>query len=56
MRKLLVTYDEAAEILSISRRKIEYMVKDQKFPAPVRIDGCVLFRMEDLEFWIEGLE
>lgn len=50
---LLVTVDEAAELLRTTRRAIYAMVERQQLPGVVRIRRRVLFRADDLLHWLD---
>ena len=55
MMKLLLTYDETIVAVSMSKSKIDRLIRENRFPKPVRIDGNVRFRMSDLTAWENGL-
>ena len=50
---VLLTIDEAADLLRTSRRAIYAMVGRRQLPGVVRIRRRVLLRAEDLERWID---
>ena len=50
---VLLTVDEAAELLRTTRRAIYAMVERQQLPAVVRIRRRVLFRTDDLLHWLD---
>ncbi|MBI1372260.1 MAG: helix-turn-helix domain-containing protein [Phycisphaera sp.] len=49
----LLTKPEAAEFLNVSVRTLEREVAAKRL-VPVRIRGCVRFRLSDLEAYVEG--
>lgn len=51
---LLLTLDEAAEQLRVSRRTVERLIRARHLN-PVRIGGRTLIRRCDLEAYIAGL-
>jgi excisionase family DNA binding protein len=55
--KRLLPVREAAEYLGISPRTIQNDLSRKVFPVkPVRYRGKVLFRREDLDAYVDGLE
>ena len=50
--KLLLTVEQAAAVLSLSRRTLWRLTKDGKLPA-VRYGRAVRYWIEDLKAWIE---
>ena len=50
---LLLTVDEAAEILRTSRRAIYMMLERQRLPGVTRIGRRILFRSADLLDWLD---
>jgi excisionase family DNA binding protein len=50
---LLLTVDEAAELLRTSRRAIYMMLKRHQLPGVTRIGRRVLFRSADLLDWLD---
>ena len=50
---MLLTVDEAAEILRTSRRAIYMMLERQQLPGVTRIGRRVLFRSADLLDWLD---
>ena len=50
---LLLTVDEAAELLRTSRRAIYMMLERQQLPGVTRIGRRVLFRSADLLDWLD---
>jgi excisionase family DNA binding protein len=53
--KLLLNKEEASAALSISTRTLDNLVKDKKIPQPVRVGGRVLFKVSDLEAFVDNL-
>ncbi len=49
---MLLTIEELARELCVSRRTVEGMLAAGRTPAPVRIARCVRFRRDDIERWI----
>jgi excisionase family DNA binding protein len=50
---VLLTVDEAAELLRTTRRAIYAMVERRQLPAVIRIRRRVLFRTDDLLHWLD---
>ena len=50
---MLLTVDEAAELLRTSRRAIYMMLERQQLPGVTRIGRRVLFRSADLLDWLD---
>jgi excisionase family DNA binding protein len=50
--KLLLTVEQAAAVLSLSRRTLWRLTKDGKLPA-VRYGRAVRYWIEDLKKWVE---
>ena len=50
---VLLTVDEAAELLRTTRRAIYAMVERHQLPAVIRIRRRVLFRADDLLHWLD---
>jgi len=50
---VLLTVDEAAELLRTTRRAIYAMVERRQLPAVIRIRRRVLFRADDLLHWLD---
>jgi excisionase family DNA binding protein len=50
---VLLTVDEAAELLRTSRRAIYAMVERRQLPGVIRIRRRVLFRADDLLHWLD---
>lgn len=51
--KLLVSRGEAAQLLSISQRGLDYLIANRKLPTR-RIGGRVLVPMADLRKYVRG--
>ena len=52
-RPVLLTVDEAAEILRTTRRAIYVMVDRRQLPGVTRIGRRLLFRADDLLDWLD---
>jgi excisionase family DNA binding protein len=50
---LLLTVDEAAELLRTTRRAIYAMVERHQLPGVIRVRRRVLFRADDLLHWLD---
>ena len=50
---VLLTVDQAAELLRTTRRAIYAMVARRQLPAVIRIRRRVLFRADDLLHWLD---
>ena len=50
---VLITIDEAAELLRTTRRAIYAMVERRQLPGVIRIRRRVLFRADDLLDWLD---
>jgi excisionase family DNA binding protein len=51
--RLLVSRDEAAQLLSISQRGLDYLIANQRLPTR-RIGGRVLIPMAELRKYVRG--
>lgn len=47
---------QVAALLQISERKLEMMVRDSGFPAPIKIGGNVRWRRETVVAWLDSKE
>jgi excisionase family DNA binding protein len=54
--RILVNLDQAANLLSISRRKLEELLTDGRGPCPKKIGSRILFSVKELEVWAESLQ
>lgn len=50
---ILLTVDEAAELLRTSRRAIDAMIERRQLPGVIRIRRRVLLRADDLLHWLD---
>ena len=50
---MLLTVDEAAEVLRTTRRAIYAMIERRQLPGVIRIRRRVLFRADDLLHWLD---
>lgn len=50
---VLLTADDAAQLLRTTRRAIYAMVERDQLPAPVRVGRRLLLRQDDLARWLE---
>jgi excisionase family DNA binding protein len=50
---VLLTVDEAAELLRTTRRGIYAMIERRQLPGVIRIRRRVLFRTDDLLHWLD---
>jgi len=50
---VLLTVDEAAELLRTTRRAIYAMIERHQLPGVIRIRRRVLFRADDLLHWLD---
>ncbi len=50
---LLLTKRQAAALLMISERSLEYLEARGRGPKRIRIGKCVRYRLKDLEEWLE---
>ena len=50
---ILLTVDEAADLLRTTRRAIYIMLERQQLPGVTRIGRRVLFRSDDLLNWLD---
>jgi excisionase family DNA binding protein len=53
-RSLLVKASEAAKLLDMSRAHFYRMLKSGRAPAPVRLGGCVRWRVDELRAWVSA--
>jgi len=51
---LLVSSNEAAKYLGVSRAHFYRMHNAGRIPLPVRLGGCVRWRVDELNAWIEA--
>ena len=56
MEKLLLSIKDVQGILSIGKTTIYKMVKDEKFPKPIKVNGRSLWRKSDIENWVKNLD
>ena len=52
----LVSVNEAAKLMAISRRTVERLVSGGDLPSPIKIGGCSRFRIKDITGYIERME
>jgi prophage regulatory protein len=53
-QKRIVTAREAKRgIVGFSAKHIYKMIRQNRFPAPIKIDGASLWRLSDINKWIE---
>lgn len=52
--RLLVTTEEAAEVLAISSRQVQRLIHEERLPA-VKIGGATRIRSADLDAFVAGL-
>ena len=52
---LLVRAPVAARMLAISRSTLWSRVKEGRCPRPIRWDGCTVWRVRDLEAFVDDL-
>ena len=52
-RPLLLTVDDAAELLRTTKRGIYAMIERRQLPGVLRIGRRVLFRADDLLHWLD---
>ena len=50
---VLLTVDEAAELLRTTRRAIYAMIERRQLPGVIRIRRRVLYRADDLQHWLD---
>lgn len=53
---LAMKLPQVSEFVQLSERKIEELVKEGSFPAPVRIGGSVRWDREGVREWWEDLK
>lgn len=53
--KTMLSVNELAERLGLSRSTVYRRIADRTLPAPIRIGHVLRFRIEDLERWEEWL-
>jgi len=51
---LLVDKTEAARLTGISARSVDRLVSSDRFPAPIRLGGRVLWNRDALEQWVDA--
>ncbi|MBL0122908.1 MAG: helix-turn-helix domain-containing protein [Betaproteobacteria bacterium] len=54
MEKVVMTKEEVAKLLCVSKRKIERMVKAKTFIKPAKIGDLPRWRVVDVLNWIEN--
>ena len=52
----LVSVNEVAKLMAISRRTVERLVSGGDLPRPIKIGGCSRFRIKDITSYIERME
>ena len=52
----LVSVNDAAKLMAISRRTVERLVSGGDLPRPIKIGGCSRFRIRDITAYIERME
>lgn len=50
----LITAEKLAELLGVSIRTLWRLRRSGKLPAPVRIGGCVRWRIETVQAWLDA--
>lgn len=50
----LLDVNEAAKFIHVSRATIYRLIDEGRIPNPVKIGSRVLFRIEELELWIQA--
>lgn len=48
--------DEAAQYLAVSSGKFDQLVSDGRMPAPIRLDGCTIWDVRDLDVAFDALK
>lgn len=51
---LMVTRQQAAELLQISTRTIDNLKRNKKMPKPIRIGNAVRWNRAELEAWVDA--
>lgn len=51
--KILLDYDGAAEVLSLSSKALRILVSRRKGPQVVRLGRRVMFAIDDLKAWVD---
>lgn len=49
-------HDEAAQYLAISPGKFRQLVLDGRMPQPLRLDGCAIWDIRDLDLAFDALK
>ena len=52
----LVSVNDAAKLMAISRRTVERLVSGGDLPRPIKIGSCSRFRIKDITGYIERME
>lgn len=52
---LLITFEQAAQRLALSRRTLERLISAGEFPAPLKIGRSSRFSIRDVEHYCEHL-
>lgn len=52
---LLLSLEEAAKLLSVSRRTLERLISQGRFPKPVKIAGCTRVSFSALQEYVGSL-
>ena len=57
LRPALIGYKEVCLQISLCRSIVERLVKENKFPQPVKFDGFkkILFYAHEVDLWVSGL-
>lgn len=50
----LLTVDEVAELLKVTPKHIYAMIKEQKFPAQIKLGNASRWRQSDIELWLSS--
>ncbi len=53
LNKLMLTVEDVAKLLRISKRTVWRMRSANRIPSPIKIGGVIRWRAKEIELWIQ---